>query len=187
MMASSTAASGKRRRLSPARATLPPSRSSGTAASMRRSLTARRRVAPRSGASRKVPAETRRFLRLKLGVWLREKNSTPPPPLSLVILWLPRKKEKVTAGRGVAPPPVCSPNHISRLHHHPAAKQEERHESKSSSPLSLRPKTLSLAGFSLSIFVVGGWGGLFGGLQNRGLARTRSSPKEGLRSRKRHL
>ena len=63
----------------------------------------------------------------------------------------------MTAGRGVAPPPVCSPNHISRLHHHPAAKQEERHERKSSSPLSLRPKTLSLAGFSLSIFVVGGW------------------------------
>ena len=113
MMASSTAASGKRRRLSPARATLPPSRSSGTAASMRRSLTARRRVAPRSGASRKVPAETRRFLRLKLGVWLREKNSPPPPALSCYCL-ASKEKRKGDRGEGGCPSPrVLSQSYLS--------------------------------------------------------------------------
>lgn len=48
-------------------------------------------------------------------------------------------------------------------------------------------RKLSRSLASLSQFLLWVGGGLFGGLQNRGLARTRSSPKEGLRSRKRHL
>ena len=122
---------------------------------------------------------------------VRERKNSQPAPLSLSLLSLlaSEEKEKATAGKGFTPPPVCSPNHISRLHRHPAVKQEERREWKRSTgkvchPLCVflcppllffffgRKLSRSLASLSQFLLLVGL---LFGGLQNRGSAHTRSS------------
>ena len=83
-------------------------------------------------------------------------------------------------------PPCALP--ITSLVYIIIPRQNRRKGMKVKAPLLfLFGRKLSRSLASLSQFLLWVGGRLFGGLQNRGLARTRSSPKEGLRSRKRHL